>query len=179
MAPMDGATALHKRNRKGALIFTFLTHIYSLFRFGPNFAVKLRSCRSKLLTSIPWETWNLTSWGVTWGDVNLIPRQNMRCGEKRVEIATFRRGLLRIEVRSFTWLRRSSPRRKERFRVSSGDDLPKTLVCNLMHKGTLQISHKSRLLFCQLLILNLIEKQTRSIFKMYMSRPTKKGELSR
>ena len=52
----------------------------------------------------------------TWGDVNLIPRQNMRCGEKRVEIVTFRRGLLKKEVRSFTWLRRSSPRRKERSR---------------------------------------------------------------
>ena len=61
-----------------------------------------------------------TTWGVTWGDVNLIPRQNMRCGEKRVEIVTFRRGLLKKGVRSFTWLRRSSLRRKGRSRVLSG-----------------------------------------------------------
>ena len=54
------------------------------------------------------------------GDVNLIPRQNMRCGEKRVEIVTFRRGLLKKEVRSFNGPRRSSLRRKERSRVLSG-----------------------------------------------------------
>ena len=54
------------------------------------------------------------------GDVNLIPRQNMRCGEKRVEIVTFRRGLLKKEVRSFNGPRRSSLRRKERSLVQSG-----------------------------------------------------------
>ena len=54
------------------------------------------------------------------GDVNLIPRQNMRCGEKRVEIVTFRRGLLKKEVRSFNGPRRSSLRRKERSLVWSG-----------------------------------------------------------
>ena len=168
---MDLATALHKRYRKGALLFGRIHILYSVL-----VQILLSSCEAVVPScSLQYREKPET----TWGDVNLIPRQNMRCGEKRVEIVTFRRGLLRIEVRSFTWLRRSSPRRKERFRVSSGDDLPKTLVCNLMHKGTLQISHKSRLLFCQLLILNLIEKQTRSIFKMYMSRPTKKGELSR
>ena len=59
MAPVDLATALHKRYRKGALLFTFLVHTYSLICFGPNFAVKLRSCRSKLLTSIQYSVRNL------------------------------------------------------------------------------------------------------------------------
>ena len=52
--------------------------------------------------------------------MKLTPRQYMRCGEKGVEIVTFKQGLLKKEVHSFTWLRRSSPRRKERSRVPSG-----------------------------------------------------------
>ena len=52
MAPMDLATALHKRYKKGALLFTFLAHTYSLICFGPNFAVKL-------LTSIQYTVRNL------------------------------------------------------------------------------------------------------------------------
>ena len=47
------------------------------------------------------------------------------------------------------------------FNAQKGTDyLPKTLFCNLMHDGTLQIkmytiSHKIQTVFCQLLILNL------------------------
>ena len=56
------------------------------------------------------------------------------------------------------------------------DYLPQTLLCNLMHDGTLQIKtctllHKNRAVFCQLLLLNVSWKQTRSILKMYMSKP--------
>ena len=50
------------------------------------------------------------------------------------------------------------------------DYLPKTLFCNLMRDGTLQmkmctISHKIRAAICQLLILNWRKKQTHSILK--------------
>ena len=41
LASMDLSTALHKKCWKGALIFSFLAHKYSLLRFGSNFAVKL------------------------------------------------------------------------------------------------------------------------------------------
>ena len=117
---MDLATALHKRCRKGALLFTFLAQKKRINILYCVLAVKLRSCRSKLLTSIPWETWNLSTRGVPWGVLKLTPRQNMRCGEKGDEIVTFRWGLLKQEVRSFTWLRHSSPRKKEPSRVPSG-----------------------------------------------------------
>ena len=116
MAPMDLATALHKRYRKGLYFYFFDAYIFSIL-FWSKFCCQAAKLSFQAAHFNTVRNLKLNYMGVTWGDVDLIPRQNMRCGEKRVEIVTFRRGLLKKEVRSFTWLRHSSPRRKERSRV--------------------------------------------------------------
>ena len=125
------ATALHKSCRKGALLFTFLAQKkrinYSLLRFGSNFAVKL-SFQAAHFNTVRNLKFNYMG-GSHGGVVKLTPRQNMRCGEKGVEIVTFRQDLLKKEVSSFTWLRRSSLRRKERSQVRADKTLPIGLVC--------------------------------------------------
>ena len=121
---MDLATAVHKRYRKGALLFTFLAQKKRInILYSVLVQILLSSCEAVVPScSLQYREKPETylHGGSHGGVVKLTPRHNMRCGEKGFEIVTFIRGLLKKEVRSFTWLRRSSPRRKECSRVPSG-----------------------------------------------------------